>query len=138
MALIEARFRGPPGVGNGGYVAGRMAALLGRQPLEVTLRRGWSGRFDVADAMPFDAVDRANQATLDAALLPVEAALDLPGLRATDAGAVRLGNGNPGQVLDHADYGTEVWVSHQDRAIAIGRYLGGEVHPSRIFVRPQG
>ena len=41
MALIEARFRGPPGVGNGGYVAGRMAALLGRQPREVTLRRGW-------------------------------------------------------------------------------------------------
>jgi hypothetical protein len=40
-AIIEARFRGPPGVGNGGYVAGTMAALLGRQPVEVTLRRGW-------------------------------------------------------------------------------------------------
>ena len=40
-ALIEGRFRGPAGVGNGGYVAGRMALLLGRQPVEVTLRRGW-------------------------------------------------------------------------------------------------
>lgn len=40
-ALIEGRFRGPDGIGNGGYVAGRMAALLGTQPAEVTLRRGW-------------------------------------------------------------------------------------------------
>jgi hypothetical protein len=40
-ALIEGRFRGPDGIGNGGYVAGRMAALLGSQPTEVTLRRGW-------------------------------------------------------------------------------------------------
>ena len=38
---IEGRFRGPDGIGNGGYVAGRMAALLGAQPAEVTLRRGW-------------------------------------------------------------------------------------------------
>ena len=40
-ATVEARFRGPAGIGNGGYVAGRMAALLGHQPAEVTLRRGW-------------------------------------------------------------------------------------------------
>ena len=40
-ARIEGRFRGPAGIGNGGYVAGRMAALLGTQPAEVTLRRGW-------------------------------------------------------------------------------------------------
>ncbi|MDB5375010.1 MAG: hypothetical protein JWP04_3652, partial [Belnapia sp.] len=44
-ATIAARFRGPPGLGNGGYVAGRMAALLGGdaygQAAEVTLRRGW-------------------------------------------------------------------------------------------------
>jgi hypothetical protein len=39
--LIEPRFRGPAGIGNGGYVAGRMAAALGQQPAEVTLRRGW-------------------------------------------------------------------------------------------------
>ena len=38
---IAARFRGPAGLGNGGYVAGIMAAALGRQPAEVTLRRGW-------------------------------------------------------------------------------------------------
>lgn len=40
-ALIEGRFRGPAGIGNGGYVAGVMAGLLGSQPVETTLRRGW-------------------------------------------------------------------------------------------------
>ncbi|MBX9699877.1 MAG: hypothetical protein K2X74_10580 [Acetobacteraceae bacterium] len=39
--LIPGRFRGPAGVGNGGYVAGVMAGLLGSQPAETTLRRGW-------------------------------------------------------------------------------------------------
>ncbi|MBK1659474.1 hypothetical protein [Paracraurococcus ruber] len=39
--VVEGRFRGPAGIGNGGYVAGRMAALLGARPAEVTLRRGW-------------------------------------------------------------------------------------------------
>ena len=38
---VAARFRGPAGIGNGGYVAGLMAARLCRQPAEVTLRRGW-------------------------------------------------------------------------------------------------
>jgi hypothetical protein len=40
-ATIAARFRGPDGIGNGGYVAGRLASLLGAAPAEVTLRRGW-------------------------------------------------------------------------------------------------
>jgi tRNA pseudouridine55 synthase len=31
------------------------------------------------------------------------------------------------------DWGTEVWASHQGRAIAIGRYQAGELHPSRVF-----
>ena len=39
--LIEGRFRGPAGIGNGGVVAGTMAGLLGSQPVETTLRRGW-------------------------------------------------------------------------------------------------
>lgn len=125
--------------GKGGYVRsiardlGRALGCLGHV---ATLRRVWSGPFEVAEALSFDLVDRANQPALDAALLPVQAALDLPQLRATDQGAVRLGNGNPGQVLGTADYGAEVWVSHHGRAIAVGRYMGGEVHPSRVFVQP--
>ena len=125
--------------GKGGYVRsiardlGRALGCLGHV---ATLRRVWSGPFEVAEALSFDLVDRANQPALDAALLPVQAALDLPQLRATDQGAVRLANGNPGQVLGTADYGAEVWVSHHGRAIAVGRYMGGEVHPSRVFVQP--
>ncbi len=127
--------------GKGGYVRaiardlGRALGCLGHV---ATLRRVWSGPFDVADAIPFDRVDRAALAELEAALRPIEAALDLPEMRATDQGAVRIGHGNPGQVLGIADYGSEVWVSHQGRAIGIGRYLGGEVHPSRVFVPPAG
>ena len=37
MLVIDPRYCGPPGVGNGGYVAGRLAAPLAG-PLEVTLR----------------------------------------------------------------------------------------------------
>ena len=35
---IDRRFCGPPGSGNGGYTAGRLAALIG-DPAEITLRR---------------------------------------------------------------------------------------------------
>ena len=73
---------------------------------------------------------------LPASLLPIQSALDLPEMPATDLGALRIRNGNPGQVLGIADYGSEVWVSHKGRAIAIGRYMGGEVHPGRVFVLP--
>ncbi len=37
--LVPSRFSGPPGTGNGGWVAGRLAALSGLEgPVEVTLR----------------------------------------------------------------------------------------------------
>ncbi len=39
------------------------------------------------------------------------------------------------QVLGHLDYGTECWASRDGQAVAVGRYLGGEVHPSKVFVR---
>ncbi|PZO67469.1 MAG: tRNA pseudouridine(55) synthase TruB [Paracoccus denitrificans] len=123
--------------GKGGYVRsiardlGRSLGCLGHV---ATLRRVWSGPFDVADGIPFDRIDRANQAEVEGHLLPLDAALDLPVMRATDQGAVRIQNGNPGQVLGTADYGVEVVVRHDDRPICIGRYLGGEVAPSRVFV----
>lgn len=123
--------------GKGGYVRsiardlGRSLGCLGHV---ATLRRVWSGPFDVADGIPFDRIDRANQAEIEGHLLPLDAALDLPVMRATDQGAVRIQNGNPGQVLGTADYGVEVVVRHDDRPICIGRYLGGEVAPSRVFV----
>lgn len=123
--------------GKGGYVRsiardlGRALGCLGHV---ATLRRVWSGPFEVADAVPFDLIDRANQAEIEARLLPLQSALtDLPEMRATDQGAVRIRNGNPGQVLGMAQYGETVWVSHDGAAICLGRYLGGEVHPDRVF-----
>ncbi|RYJ00881.1 MAG: hypothetical protein EON47_12500 [Acetobacteraceae bacterium] len=79
MAAIAARFRGPPGVGNGGYVAGRMAALLGRQPVEVTLRRGWPLDVPLEVVRGEDRVearDAAGQVVAEAR--PVDFTLDVP------------------------------------------------------------
>ncbi len=123
--------------GKGGYVRsiardlGRRLGCLGHV---AHLRRIWSGPFDAQDGIAFDRIDRANQAEIEAALLPIQSALaDLPEMRATETGATRILNGNPGQVLGHAEFGTEVWVSRDGRALCIGRYLGGEVQPSRVF-----
>ena len=123
--------------GKGGYVRaiardlGRKLGCLGHV---AHLRRIWSGPFDAEGGFAFDRIDRANQAEIEAAILPIQSALaDLPEMAATEIGATRILNGNPGQVLGHADFGTEVWVSRQGRALCIGRYMGGEVQPSRVF-----
>ncbi len=123
--------------GKGGYVRaiardlGRQLGCLGHV---ASLRRIWSGPFEAGDGIAFDRIDRANQAEIEAALLPLQAALsDLPQMQATEQGAIRILNGNPGQVLGHAEFGEEVWVSRQGRALCIGRYMGGEVQPNRVF-----
>lgn len=123
--------------GKGGYVRaiardlGRTLGCLGHV---AHLRRIWSGPFDAQDGIAFDRIDRANQAEIEAALLPLHAALsDLPQMQATDIGATRILNGNPGQVLGTAEFGEEVWVSRHGQALCIGRYMGGEVQPSRVF-----
>ena len=127
--------------GKGGYVRsvardlGRALGCLGHV---LWLRRLWSGPFEAASGLSLDEIDRlARSPDLDARLLPLELGLtDLPQVRATAEGAVRLGHGNPGQVIASGiDFGTEVWVSHGGRAIAVGRYMGGEVHPERVFNR---
>lgn len=57
-------------------------------------------------------------------------------MRATPEGATRLLNGNAGAVYpaDGVEYGDEVWVSHEGKPLAVGRFKSGEVHPSRVFV----
>ncbi|MFC3527557.1 tRNA pseudouridine(55) synthase TruB [Paracoccus mangrovi] len=123
--------------GKGGYVRaiardlGRKLGCLGHV---AHLRRIWSGPFDAEGGFAFDRIDRANQAEIEAAILPIQSALaDLPEMAATEIGATRILNGNPGQVLGHAEFGEEVWVSRNGRALCIGRYMGGEVQPSRVF-----
>ncbi|GGE22639.1 tRNA pseudouridine synthase B [Gemmobacter megaterium] len=124
--------------GKGGYVRsiardlGRALGCLGHV---AWLRREWSGPFHADAGISLDEIERmARTPDLEARLLPVEAGLqDLPQVQATDQGAVRLRNGNPGQVIGNLPYGTECWASHQGRAVAVGRYMGGELHPSRVF-----
>ena len=126
--------------GKGGYVRsiardlGRALGCLGHV---TALRRIWSGPFDAAEGIGLDTLDRLAQTPeLDALLKPLEIGLaDLPEVRATAAGAARLRNGNPGEVIaSDAEFGEEAWASFEGRAVAVGTYMGGMLHPSRVFL----
>jgi tRNA pseudouridine55 synthase len=126
--------------GKGGYVrsiARDLGQALGCLGHVAWLRRSWSGPFDADQGVTLAQVDaEAKTEALDARLLPLELGLqDLPEFTATAEGAARLKNGNPGQVIGHADWGTEGWASLNGQAVAVGHYRGGELHPSRVFNR---
>ncbi len=127
--------------GKGGYVrsiARDLGAALGCLGHVLWLRRVWSGPFDAQDGVTMDVVQaEAKTDALAARLLPLEVALaDLPELPATPEGAARLRNGNAGMVLtSSAQYGDEAWASYQGRAVAVGIYKAGELHPNRVFNR---
>ncbi|KPQ16921.1 MAG: tRNA pseudouridine55 synthase TruB [Rhodobacteraceae bacterium HLUCCO18] len=125
--------------GAGGYVRaiardlGRALGCLGHV---VTLRRTWVGPFDIEEAVTLDRVEAlAKTPEIDALLQPVALGLsDLPELRATEEGAARLRNGNPGHVLPgDAEYGDLAWASLDGQPVAVGRFRGGELHPERVF-----
>lgn len=124
--------------GKGGYVrsiARDLGQALGCLGHVMWLRREWSGPFRADQGVTLDDLDRmARTPDLEAHLLPLELGLhDLPQVQATDEGAARLRHGNPGAVIGNVPYGTECWASHLGRAVAVGRYLGGELHPARVF-----
>jgi len=126
--------------GKGGYVraiARDLGAALGCLGHVRWLRREWSGPFHADQGVTLALIDaEARTGALDARLLPLELGLSgLPEWPATPEGAARLGNGNPGQVIGHADWGTEGWASLDGRAVAVGHYRGGELHPTRVFNR---
>ena len=125
--------------GKGGYVRaiardlGRTLGCLGHV---TTLRRIWSGPFELDDAVTIEKIEAlAHTPEIDATLLPLEAGLaDLPQLPTSAEGAARLRNGNPGMVLaSDASYGETCWASHQGQPVAVGTYMAGELHPSRVF-----
>ncbi len=126
--------------GKGGYVraiARDLGTALGCQAHVTELRRVWSGPFEAEDGISLDKVEElAGTPELDAWLRPLEDGLaDLPELRCTAEGAARLRNGNPGMVLtSDAEYGDEAWASEGGRAVAVGIYRAGELHPSRVFL----
>ncbi|AVO37179.1 tRNA pseudouridine(55) synthase TruB [Pukyongiella litopenaei] len=128
--------------GKGGYVraiARDLGQALGCHGHVTGLRRIWSGPFDAADGLTLEQVeDMARTPELDAFLRPLEQGLvDLPELKCTPEGAVRLRNGNPGMVLAaDVEYGDEAWASFDGHAVAVGIYKAGELHPSRVFNRP--
>ena len=125
--------------GKGGYVraiARDLGARLGCCGHVVTLRRLWSGPFALSDAVTLDAVEaRAGQEDIDEMLLPLETGLaDVPQARCSALAAARLRHGNPAEVIaTDADYGDEAWASHDGRAVAVGTYRAGALHPTRVF-----
>lgn len=126
--------------GKGGYVrsiARDLGQALGCLGHVTTLRRIWSGPFELEDAITLDEVEAlARTPELDAKLLPLSAGLmDLPELPTTVEGATRLRNGNPGMVIAaDAAYGDVAWASLQGEPVAVGVYKAGELHPTRVFV----
>lgn len=130
--------------GKGGYVrsiARDLGRDLGCHAHVVALRRLWSGPFDLDGAVTWDVIEaEARTPALAARLRPLELALaDLPRVEATDQGALRLRNGNPGQVVGPTpEWGDEAWAAHRGRAVAVGIYRGGELHPTRVFAQDRG
>ncbi|WP_170411775.1 tRNA pseudouridine(55) synthase TruB [Ruegeria atlantica] len=126
--------------GKGGYVrsiARDLGAALGCHGHVRELRRIWSGPFDIEGSLSIEQIDEMAKTTaLDEYLHPLETGLaDLPELKCTPEGATRLRNGNPGMVLaSDVEYGDEAWASLDGKAVAVGIYKSGELHPSRVFV----
>ncbi len=125
--------------GKGGYVrsiARDLGAALGCHGHVKELRRIWSGPFGAEDGLSIEQIDEMAKTTaLDDFLQPLEVGLsDLPELKCTPEGAARLRNGNPGMVLaSDVEYGVEAWASFEGKAVAVGIYRSGELHPSRVF-----
>ena len=126
--------------GKGGYVrsiARDLGQALGCFGHVSQLRRIWSGPFEAEDGLSLDQIEElAKSPELDTYLRPLEQGLaDPPELRCTAEAAARLRNGNPGMVLtSEAEYGYEAWASLDGKAVAVGIYKSGELHPNRVFL----
>ncbi len=124
--------------GKGGYVrsvARDLGETLGCLGHVAWLRRLWSGPFAAAGAVTMEEIEAlAGTDALLARLQPLELGLaGLPELPVSEIEAMRLRHGNPGQVLSGADYGETCWASHRRKAVAVGTYRAGSLHPSKVF-----
>ena len=126
--------------GKGGYVrsiARDLGAKLGCYGHVEWLRRIWSGPFDADKGISIETIEAlAKQPELDAHLLPLELGLaDLPELPCTPEAAAKMRNGNAAMVIaSNVEYGDECWASLDGKAVAVGVFKSGELHPSRVFV----
>jgi len=101
--------------------------------------RIWSGPFEMEQAITLEQVERlAKTPELDAFLLPLEFGLaDLPEATCPTESISRLRNGNAATVIGSGlNFGDEIWASFEGKAVAVGTYKGGELHPSRVFAKP--
>ncbi|MDJ1017354.1 MAG: tRNA pseudouridine(55) synthase TruB [Paracoccaceae bacterium] len=125
--------------GKGGYVrsiARDVGEALGCFGHVLSLRRLWSGPFDLEDAKTIDQIETLARTTeIEALLLPLERGLaDLPSATTNEEGAIRMANGNPGQIVaTEAEFGDTAWASYQGKPIAVGTYMSGYLHPTRVF-----
>lgn len=124
--------------GKGGYVrsiARDLGEALGTRAHVTALRRIWSGPFRAEDGLSLGDLETLEPEALEARLLPLETGLHgLPELPLAPDGAVRVRNGNPGRVLaSRAAPGETAWGSYEGQPVAVGTYIGGELHPSRVF-----
>lgn len=126
--------------GKGGYVrsiARDLGENLGCLGHVITLRRLWSGPFDLDQSVTLDQIEPfAKTEEIDQFLVPLEDGLkDVPTGSTNAEGAAKLRNGNAAICFTTAEYGDEIWVSHEGRALAMGVFKGGMIHPSRVLVR---
>lgn len=125
--------------GKGGYVrsiARDLGEALGCKGHVLRLRRVWSGPFEAEKGLSYEQIEvMAKTPELESYIQPLEMGLeDLPEVKATAEGAAKLRNGNPGMVFaSDAEYGDECWASLDGKAVAVGIYKAGELHPSRVF-----
>jgi tRNA pseudouridine55 synthase len=130
--------------GKGGYVRaiardmGRAMGCLGHVQ---SLRRTWSGPFDVEDCAPFDVIEASSAANtaLDHYIQPLETGLErLPRVTVKPEAAIKLRHGNAGEAAtSECDYGDLCWASSDAKAVAIGTYRAGMIVPTRVFLASQ-
>ncbi|MEL7107428.1 MAG: tRNA pseudouridine(55) synthase TruB [Pseudomonadota bacterium] len=127
--------------GKGGYVrsiARDLGAALGCLGHVTTLRRVWSGPFDISHAIRLEQVEAAARTEdIHAFLAPLEDGLTgVAEVRVDAMAQTKLIHGNPAPVAATGlNWGDTAWASHGGQAVALGTYRGGALHPSRVFVR---
>ena len=128
--------------GKGGYVrsiARDLGRDLGCLAHVKTLRRLWSGPFDLQGAVTLEQIEAlARTEAIDSLLRPIEDGLtDLPEVRLNETfvGKVRNGNHAPAVAQEAIEYDGECWASFNGEVVALGHYRGADFHPARVIVK---
>jgi tRNA pseudouridine55 synthase len=126
--------------GKGGYVravARDLGQALGCYAHVTKLRRIWSGPFELEHSVTLESIEPfAKTLDIDKYLRPLEDGLaDLPKGTTNMEGATKLQNGNPAICFTDAEFGDEIWVSYEGKALAIGQFRSGKIHPNRVILQ---